>query len=95
MKVNILNMKTNDKRNDIEQCKNDIIYFVKNVMQLDLKPHEELLLKNLIEAKKTGKDLMFGFVPHTSQNVSEYSNYNNQQYGTSTKFVVIDEPNDK
>ena len=83
-------MKTNDKRNVIEQCKNDIIYFVKNVMQLELKPYEELLLKNLVEAKKTGKDLVF--LPYTSQ-PSENNDNVCYHCGHTTQFVVIDEFN--
>lgn len=79
-------MKTNDIRNDIEQCKNDIIYFAKNIMQLDLKPHEELLLKKLVEAKKNGEDLIF--LPYTSH---PSSNINYTSCGTRVDCVIIDD----
>jgi hypothetical protein len=81
-------MKTNDKRNDIEQCKSDIIYFVKNIMQLELKPHEELLLKNLVEAKKNGKDLVF--LPYRAKPLVNTNN-TCEHCGYTAKYVLIDE----
>jgi hypothetical protein len=85
-------MKINDKINDIEQSKNDIIYFVKTIMQIDLKPHEELLLKNLVEAKKTGKDLVF--LPYKIQ-PSSNNNTNHVADGYHTEYVIIDDPGNK
>jgi hypothetical protein len=85
-------MKTNNKSNDIDNSKNDIIYFVKNIMQINLKSHEELLLKKLIEAKESGKDLVFiPFIPRTLQDIDLQCKH----YGKNTKCVIFDESDSK
>ena len=67
---------------------NDLIHFVKNTLNINLKPHEELLLKKLIEAKKSGKDLVFTtFIPRNLHDIDIQCKY----YGKNTSCIIIDE----
>jgi hypothetical protein len=66
----------------------DIIYFIKNVLQINLLPYEELFIKKIIEVKKSGEDLIFMPVfPRTLHEKILQSKY----YGTNAKVLIIDD----